>query len=44
MKKFYFLYCVKLNQLQILYGDKNNNFNNVLHGNMGIKKRGCISS
>ena len=30
--------CAKLNQLQILYGDKNNNFNNVLHSNMVSKK------
>jgi len=30
--------CAKLNQLQILSGDKNNNFNNVLHGNMVSKK------
>lgn len=30
--------CAKLNQLQILYGNKNNNFNNVLHGNMVSKK------
>lgn len=30
--------CAKLNQLQILSGDKNNNFNNVLHSNMVSKK------
>ena len=30
--------CAKLNQLQILYGDKNNNFNNILYGNMVSKK------
>ena len=30
--------CARLNQLQILYGDANNNFNNVLNGNMVSKK------
>ena len=33
--------CVKLNQLQILYNDEDNNFKNVLNGNM-ISKKGDI--
>lgn len=33
--------CARLNQLQILYGDANNNFNNVLNGNM-VSKKGDI--
>lgn len=33
--------CAKLNQLQILYGDANNNFKNVLNGNM-VSKKGDI--
>lgn len=30
--------CARLNQLQILYNDKNNNFKNILDGNMVSKK------
>ena len=30
--------CARLNQLQILYNDKNNNFKNVLNSNMVSKK------
>ena len=30
--------CAKLSHLQILYGDKNNNFNTILNGNMVSKK------
>lgn len=30
--------CARLNQLQILYNDKNNNFRNILDGNMVSKK------
>lgn len=33
--------CSRLNQLQILFNDKNNNFKNVLDGNM-ISKKGDI--
>lgn len=33
--------CAKLNQLQILYNDENNNFNNVLNGNI-VSKKGDI--
>lgn len=33
--------CARLNQLQVLYGDANNNFNNVLNGNM-VSKKGDI--
>lgn len=33
--------CARLNQLQRLYGDANNNFNNVLNGNM-VSKKGDI--
>ena len=33
--------CAKLNQLQILYNDENNNFKNVLNGNI-VSKKGDI--
>lgn len=33
--------CARLNQLQILYGEANNNFNNVLTSNM-VSKKGDI--
>ena len=33
--------CARLNQLQILYNDENNNFNNVLNGLM-VSKKGDI--
>lgn len=33
--------CAKLNQLQILYNDPTNNFNNILSGNM-VSKKGDI--
>lgn len=33
--------CARLNQLQILYNDEKNNFNNILNGNM-VSKKGNI--
>lgn len=33
--------CARLNQLQVLYGENNNNFNNVLTSNM-VSKKGDI--
>ena len=33
--------CARLNQLQILYNDEKNNFNNILNGNM-VSKKGDI--